>query len=210
MTHDGNCCEDQFFQFRYYKVVKTSFCLGFSICFLCKHLPLNVFRGLHLPKAEIRPNNLANIFGKTAYHFEQNKRNYSHCIYNERVSQTYPHSSDPKGFCQLGSIMILCAVVWNLAFWRMLFSTIPPPLVALTASPTLAAYLLAGQSGIRPLVCGDATIDMQWGESTSFLWQTSSMCLYSNRSWATTLYKHKESARVMYNGAILPLLYVVV
>ena len=36
------------------------------------------------------------------------------------------------------------------------------------------------------------------------------MCLYSNRSWATTLYKHNESAKVMYNSAILLLLYVVV
>ena len=49
MTRDGNCCEDQFFQFRHYQVVKTSFCIGFSICLLCKHLLLNVFRGLHLP-----------------------------------------------------------------------------------------------------------------------------------------------------------------
>ena len=35
MRHDGNCCED-FLMFRHFQVVKSSFCLRFSIFLLCK------------------------------------------------------------------------------------------------------------------------------------------------------------------------------
>ena len=36
MTHDGNCCEDFLYFYRHSRVVKSSFCLHFSICLLCK------------------------------------------------------------------------------------------------------------------------------------------------------------------------------
>ena len=48
MTHDGNCCERISCQLGHSQVVKSTFCLRFSIFLLCKQLLLNLFRSFHL------------------------------------------------------------------------------------------------------------------------------------------------------------------
>ena len=59
MTHDGNCCE-VFLQFRHSQVVKSSFCLYFSIFLLGKQLLLNFFRDFHL----LNPKKMSQTFSK--------------------------------------------------------------------------------------------------------------------------------------------------